>query len=195
VAKGGGCDAIHINMYGLRGTEMPETEAEIAWAEHTMQTMQAEGAYLQIQGTKPQSLAYAFMDSPVGTCAWIIEKFHGWSDNIQGNGRRNIEHAFTKHQLISNVMIYLLTESFATSVWFYRGFFEELPSIGADEKVDVPVGIGNFAEPYITFPPRRMMEHSYNVTVWEDFETAGHFAALEDGPQFVAALQRFFATL
>jgi pimeloyl-ACP methyl ester carboxylesterase len=195
VAKGGGCTAIHINMYGLRGSEVPQTDDEIKWAEHTAATMQAEGAYLQIQGTKPQSLAYAMMDSPVGTCAWIIEKFHGWSDNIGADGRRHIEQAYTKHQLLSNVMIYLMTGSFATSVWFYRGFFEELPFIGEGEKVDVPVGIGNFAEPYITFPPRRMVEHSYNIVHWLDFETAGHFAALEDGEQFVGAVQSFLKKL
>ena len=194
-AKGGGCTAIHINMYGLRGAETPQTEEEIKWAENAGATMQAEGAYLQLQGTKPQSLAFAMMDSPVGTAAWIIEKFHGWSDNFGADGRRNIEHRFSKHQLLSNVMIYLMTGTFATSVWFYRGFFEELPFIGEGEKVDVPVGIGNFAEPYITFPPRRMVEQSYNVVHWSDFDKAGHFAALEDGPQFVAEVQSFLKKL
>jgi len=195
VAKGGGCEAIHINMYGLRGTETPQTDEEMQWAEKTAGIMQMEGAYLQIQASKPQSLAYGLMDSPVGTCAWIIEKFHGWADNLQADGRSDIEHSFTKHQLLSNVMIYLMTGSFATSVWFYRGYFEEMPAIGEGEKVEVPVGIGNFAEPYISFPPRRMVEHSYNVVHWSDFETAGHFAAMEDAPQFVAEVQRFLSKL
>ena len=184
-----------MNMYGLRGTETPQTDEEMQWAEKTAGIMQMEGAYLQIQASKPQSLAYGLMDSPVGTCAWIIEKFHGWADNLQADGRSDIEHSFTKHQLLSNVMIYLMTGSFATSVWFYRGYFEEMPAIGEGEKVEVPVGIGNFAEPYISFPPRRMVEHSYNVVHWSDFETAGHFAAMEDAPQFVAEVQRFLSKL
>ncbi len=195
VEKGGGCRAIHINMYGLRGSEQPQTEEEISWATKTGAIMQAEGAYLQLQGTKPQSLSFAMMDSPVGVCAWIVEKFHGWSDCLDTQGNRDIARCFTKHQLLSNVMIYLMTRSFATSTWFYRGFFEELPHIPEGEKVSVPVGIGNFAEPYISFPPRRMVEHSYNVVHWNDYDEVGHFAAMEGPDIFVAELQQFLQKL
>lgn len=187
-AKGGGCAAIHLNMYGMRGDEKPESADEKKWLAHTQTMMQQESAYLQLQATKPQSLSYAMMDSPVGVCAWIIEKFHGWSDL---RGTNDIENRYTKHQLLSNVMIYLVSRSFNTASWFYRGFFEELPHIPSGEKIAVPVGIGNFAEPYIAFPPRRMVEHSYNVVHWADYAKAGHFAAMEDAPQFVGAVQDF----
>ncbi len=195
INKGGGCEAIHLNMYGLRGSEQPETEEEQAWATHLTGMMQAEGAYLQIQATKPQTLGYGMMDSPVGICAWIVEKFHGWADNTGADGRRDIEARFTKHQLLSNVMIYLMTRSFNSSIWFYRGFFEELPHIPEGQKVEVPVGIGNFAEPYISFPPRRMMEHSYHVTHWSDYTQVGHFAAMEDGKIFTSEVQSWLKSL
>lgn len=193
--KGGGCAAIHINMYGVRGTAQPETAEEQAWAANMAGKMQAEGAYLQVQATKPQSLGYAMMDSPVGVCAWIIEKFHGWADNFDAAGKRDIETRFTKHQLLSNVMIYLMTGSFNTSIWFYRGFFEELSHIPEGQKVEVPVGIGNFAEPYISFPPRRMVEQSYNVTHWNDYDHVGHFAAMEDNVTFTAEVQSWLKSL
>ena len=192
---GGGCRAIHLNMYGLRGDETPETPEEKAWAERMGSVMQAESAYLQLQGTKPQSLSYAMMDSPVGVCAWIVEKFHGWSDIKGTDGTRHLENRYTKDQLLSNVMLYLTTRSFNTATWIYRGFFEEQPRIPAGKRIEVPVGIGNFAEPYFAFPPRRMVEHSHNVVHWSDYTQAGHFAALEDGEQFVREIRSFLSAL
>lgn len=194
VGKGGGCAAIHINMYGLQSAKAPQTQEEQAWAAEFAGKMQAEGAYLQLQATKPQSLALAMADSPLGVAAWIIEKFHGWSDIFTEEGR-DIAKRYKKHQLLSNIMIYLMTDSFATSVWFYRGYFEEMPHIPEGEKIDVPCGIGNFAEPYITFPPRSLMEDSYHIVHWADYDTVGHFAAMEDPPIFAAEVQDFLSKL
>ena len=71
----------------------------------------AEGsAYQEIQGTKPQTLGYGLNDSPVGLAAWIVEKFHGWSDN---DG--SVESAFTKDQLLTNVTLYWVTETITSS--------------------------------------------------------------------------------
>ena len=192
--KGGGCKAIHINMYGLQSAKPPTGEAEQAWAAEFAGKMQAEGAYLQLQATKPQSLALAMADSPLGVAAWIVEKFHGWSDVFTDKGR-DISKRYTKHQLLSNIMIYLMTDSFATSVWFYRGYFEEMPHIPEGEKIEVPCGIGNFAEPYITFPPRSLMEDSYNIVHWQDYDEIGHFAAMEDSEKFTAEVQSFLKKL
>ncbi len=189
--KGGGCVAIHINMYGLRGTEAPESAEEVAWAKHAQSMMQQEGAYFQLQSTKPQSLSYAMMDSPVGLGAWILEKFHGWSD-LKNN---DIESRYTKHQLLSNIMIYLITRSFNTSTWYYRAFVEELGHIPDGQKVEVPVGVGAFQDKFLSFPPRRMIEHSYNVIHWRDHKSGGHFAALEEPAAFVEEVQSFLAKL
>ena len=106
--KGGGCKAVHINMYGLQSAKPPTGEDEQAWAAEFAGKMQAEGAYLQLQATKPQSLALAMADSPLGVAAWIVEKFHGWSDVFTETGR-DIAKRYTKHQLLSNIMIYLMT--------------------------------------------------------------------------------------
>ena len=75
--------------------------------------MQAEGAYLMQQATKPQTLAMALMDSPMGTAAWILEKFHAWTDLSRGG----LLDIYTRDQLLTNVMIYLVNDAIATSVW------------------------------------------------------------------------------
>jgi microsomal epoxide hydrolase len=194
VNKGGGCKAIHINMYGLQSAKAPSTPEEQQWASEFAAKMQAEGAYLQLQGTKPQSLALAMADSPLGIASWLIEKFHGWSD-IFTEGGRDIAKRYTKHQLLSNIMIYLMTDSFATSLWFYRGYFEEAPHIPEGDAIEVPCGIGEFDERYITFPPRSLMEGSYHIVHWNDYDEIGHFAAMEDSEAFVAEVQAFLKKL
>ncbi len=192
--KGGGCAGLHLNMYGIQGAKPPTTPEEKAWAEGFAGKMQSEGAYLQLQATKPQSLALAMSDSPLGVASWIVEKFHGWSDIATDTGR-DITKRYTKHQLLSNIMIYLMTDRFATSVWYYRGYFEEMPHIPADDRIEVPCGVGAFAEPYISFPPRSLMEDSYHIIHWTDYDEIGHFAAMEDSQTFAAEVQDFLKKL
>ena len=75
----------------------------------------AEGrAYQEIQGTKPQTLGFGLNDSPAGLAAWIVEKFHGWSDN---DG--HVESAFTKDEILTNVTLYWVTESITSSTRIY----------------------------------------------------------------------------
>jgi pimeloyl-ACP methyl ester carboxylesterase len=193
IDKDGGCKAIHLNMWGFRpGGVLPETPNEQAWAAEAGAVMGAESAYLQLQATKPQSLSYAMMDSPVGIAAWITEKFNTWSDTDGDDGSKDLENAYTKDQLLSNIMIYLVTRTFNTSTWFYRGYFEEGSSeMTPGTKVEIPTGIANFPKEFIKFPPRTMVEKGYNVTRWTDFEKGGHFAALETGAAFADDLSNF----
>ncbi len=194
--KDGGCKAIHVNMWGLRPAGvLPETEEEQAWAGALGATMQAESAYLQLQATKPQSLSYAMMDSPVGIAAWIIEKFNTWSDTRGPDGSSNIENAYTKDQLLTNIMIYLVTRTFNTSTWFYRGYFEDGGSdMAPDTRVEIPTGMAVFPEEFIKLPPRSMAEKGYNITHWSEFDTGGHFAALETGSVFADEIISFART-
>lgn len=192
-AKGGGCKAVHLNMFGLRPAVLPETEAEQKWAAAYGAVFEAESAYMRLQMTKPQTLSYAMMDSPVGAAAWIVEKFNGWSDTRGDNGKADIENAYTKDQLLTNAMIYLVTKSFNTATWFYRGFLEEGGAMAPGTKVEVPTGIANFPKEFLFFPPRSLVEKGYNVVRWTDFEHGGHFAALETGKVFADDLSAFVA--
>lgn len=185
VTKGGGCEAVHLNMYGVRPAALPETEEEQKWAQAAAMTFELESAYLRLQMTKPQTLSYGMMDSPVGTAAWIVEKFNTWSDRRGPDGTEHIENTFSKDQLLTNIMIYLVTGTFNTATWFYRGMFEEGgTSMASGTKVEIPTGIANYPKEFIAFPPRSMVGKGYNVVRWTDFEHGGHFAALETGKVF-----------
>jgi len=148
-----------------------------------------------VQVTKPQTLAYAMSESPVGAAAWILEKFYAWSDLPLTDGKPDMLKRYSRHALASNLMIYLMTDSFMSAIWFYRGFAEEMPHIPPGETIAVPVGVGKFADTYLSFPPRRMMEDNYNIAHWAEFKDAGHFAAMENPEQFVGAIFDFIAAL
>jgi len=188
------CVGAHLNMAALRPVDAaPQSEEETQWLQ-TMQLMiQLEGAYLQEQSTKPQTLAMALMDSPVGTAAWILEKFHGWSDIRKGG----LEGVYSKDQLLTNIMIYLVTDSIATSVWYYRARIEEGGfALPAGTKVMAPTGVANFkGEPVFKIPPRSWVERIYNLKHWTDFEEGGHFAAMEKPDAFVGDVRAFARTI
>ena len=113
--------AAHLNMFGWRSPGVhPETPEEKEYAARAAQLFELEGAYFREHTTKPQTLSYAMMDSPVGACAWIVEKFHGWSDT-----RKASSSVYSMDQLLTNVMIYLVTRTFNTATWLYRGLAED----------------------------------------------------------------------
>jgi microsomal epoxide hydrolase len=178
-----------MNMLGwLSPGVQPETEDEKKYAARAAQLFEMEGAYFREQTTKPQTLSYAMIDSPVGACAWIVEKFHGWSDT-----RKGFENVYSKDQLITNVMIYLVTRTFNTATWMYRGRVEEQAGapVPKGTKLERPVGIAAFPVDLIPFPPRSQVEKSLNVVHWTDFDAGGHFAALERPNELVADIRNF----
>ncbi len=190
---GKGCRAVHLNMFGWRSPGvMPETEDENRYAMQAAQLFELEGAYFREQTTKPQTLSYAMMDSPVGACAWIVEKFHGWSDT-----RKGFENVYSMDQLLTNVMIYLVTRSFNTATWMYRGLAEDLSGtpVPNGARIEKPVGIAAFPVDLIPFPPRSMVERHVNVTHWSDFSEGGHFAALERPHDLLGDIRAFARTL
>ncbi|MEL7482019.1 MAG: epoxide hydrolase family protein [Pseudomonadota bacterium] len=190
----GGCRAIHLNMLGLRPTPAtPQSDAEAAWLSRTRAGMQLEGAYFMEQSTKPQTLAMALMDTPVGQAAWILEKFHGWSQLSDDD----LWSVYSRDQLLTNLMIYLVNDAIATSVWYYRAFMEE-GGAGVPEgtRCETPTGFANFpGELVFSAPPRSWTERAYNITHWEDMPHGGHFAAMEAPDLFVGAVRRWAESL
>ena len=184
------CAGVHLNMLGWRSPGVgPETDEERAYAMRAAALFEAEGAYFREQSTKPLTLSYALTDSPVGVAAWIVEKFHGWSDLKDGR----IESVYSMDQMLTNVMIYLVSGTFATSTWLYRGLFEDASGAPVPEKarIEKPVGIANFPVDLIPFPPRSMVERQMNVVRWTDMGEGGHFAALEKPEKLVADIAAF----
>ena len=186
----GGVKAIHLNMIGFRPSPpTPETPEETKWVTSTQAAMQAEGAYFMEQSTKPQTLAMALMDSPLGTAAWIIEKFHGWSDLSKGG----LLDVYSKDQLLTNVMIYLVNDAIATSVWYYNAFWQEGgPGLPEGVRCETPTGFASFpGEKIFSPPPKSWCDRAYNITHWSEMPRGGHFAAMEEPTLFVEDVRKW----
>ena len=175
--------SIHLNMLGFRPTPNSATEAEKAWWARQNHAQEIVGAYFSLQASKPQSIAWMGAGNPVGQAAWIAERFHDWSDLSS----RNMDDVHSKDTLLTNVMIYVMTESFTTSAWYYRGFIEESGFVLAQgERCETPTAVANFpGEALYIPPPRSLAERAYNIVRWTDMPRGGHFAALEEPDLFV----------
>jgi microsomal epoxide hydrolase len=188
--EGRGCSAVHLNLMGWQSPgSLPENDEERAYFARIAGLRARESGYSELQRTKPQTLGFAMMDSPVGICAWIIEKFHGWSDV-----RRGFENVYSFDQLLTNVMIYLVTETFRTATWLYYGRAHEAilkPEVPNGARIERPVAVANFPYEFIPFPPRSFVERNLNVAQWTDMDRGGHFAALECGDLLMDDVRKF----
>ncbi|HMO43170.1 MAG TPA: alpha/beta fold hydrolase, partial [Phenylobacterium sp.] len=175
--------AIHLNMMAFRPAGGPKTEAEGAWAARQGAMMDLMGAYFRLQASKPQSLAWLGASNPVGQAAWIAERFHDWSDLSQ----RPFETVHPHDRLITNIMLYVMTGSFATGAWYYRGLLEEGGvALKAGERCETPTAFANFpGEALYAAPPRSWADRAYNTVRWTDMPRGGHFAAMEEPDLFV----------
>jgi pimeloyl-ACP methyl ester carboxylesterase len=154
------------------------------------------GGYMHLQGTKPWTPAAALNDSPAGLAAWIVEKFHDWSD-CGGD----VERRFTKDELLTNVMLYWVTQSIGTSFLYYRDLAKPGVACGAVEKAKdalspkgAPTGFAVFPKE-IANAPREWAERFYDVRQWTEMPAGGHFAALEEPERLAEDLRAFFRPL
>ena len=187
------CQAIHINIMTMRHPHGPQGAEEEAWAARFEQEQELEMGYRTQQATKPQTLSYAMMDSPVGVAAWIIEKWNSWSDT-KGD---DIESVYTKDELLTNIMVYLVTGTFNTASWIYYGRREEGGRLLSPEgkRVEVPTGCALFPAELLSWPPRSYVERVYNVTHWTEMPRGGHFAAMEQPELLIDDIRTFARTI
>lgn len=180
---GASARAIHLNMLGFRPHDGVQTDEERAWATQQEIAGGQMGAYLRLQMSKPQSIAWMGAGNPVGQAAWIAERFHDWSDLRE----KPFDEVHPKDALLTNIMIYVMTDSFATGAWYYRGLAEEGGlAFKPGERVETPTAFANFpGEPLYAAPPRSFAERAYNVVRWTDMAKGGHFAAMEEPDLFV----------
>lgn len=148
-----------------------------------------EGGYSHVQGTKPQTLGYGLNDSPVGLAAWIVEKFRTWSD-CSGE----IESVFTHDELLTNVMIYWITETMPSSVRLYYESRQRPLALSASNRVEVPVAVAIFPKE-IAMPPRTLADRGLNIARWTAMPEGGHFAAMEQPELLARDIREFFRTL
>ena len=183
------CQAIHINILTMRHPDGPKGKVEKEWAKNFEIEQIMENGYRTQQATKPQTLSYAMMDSPVGVAAWIIEKFNSWSDTVGDD----IESVHSKDSLLTNIMIYLITKTFNTASWIYYGRTEEGGRILSPEgkRVEVPTAAALFPAELLSWPPRSYAERIYNIKQWTEMPQGGHFAALEQPDLLIEDIRTF----
>lgn len=179
--------SIHLNMIGLRPAGGPNTETEIAWIGRTQTAMEEMGAYFRLQASRPQSLAWLAAGNPVGQAAWILERFHDWSD-LRTKG---LFEVYSRDQLLTNIMIYVMTGSFASSAWYYRGWRDEGGGrLAPGQKCETPTAFANFpGEILYQAPPRSWADRAYDIVRWTDMPAGGHFAAMECPAAFVSDIR------
>ncbi|HLL53906.1 MAG TPA: epoxide hydrolase [Myxococcaceae bacterium] len=148
-------------------------------------------AYVNIQSTRPQTLAYAMNDSPAGMCAWFLEKRRAWSD-CGGN----VEKVFSKDDLLTAMTLYWVTESFGSAARYYYESVHHpwAPSHARTPVVEAPTAVAVFPKEVFQMP-RKWAEGYYNLKRWTTFPAGGHFAPMEQPEHLVDDIRAFFRTL
>lgn len=191
------CTAIHLNLVLIHAADAGlQGDQEIEHAAFQTRMQEEEGGYAHIQRTRPQTLGFALHDSPIGTAAWILEKFGAWSDLPRGPDGADLLAGYDIDHLLTNVMIYLVTNSIVTSTWFYQGLVREGARVfPASGRVNVPTAIAAYRDPVFPVPPRSRVERSYDVVRWTDMPQGGHFAAMERPDTFADDVRAFVLSL
>jgi pimeloyl-ACP methyl ester carboxylesterase len=178
---------IHLNMLtGRLPPGEPEDEHEKALAAQRVHFANEETGYQRIQGTKPQTLAYALNDSPVGLAAWIVEKWRTWSD-CGGD----VEKSFTRDELLTNVTLYWVTGTINSSMRIYYESGHSRSALPMTDRVEVPTAVADFPRE-IYRASRRQAEHFYNIQQWTEMPRGGHFAAMEEPQRLIDDIRAFF---
>jgi pimeloyl-ACP methyl ester carboxylesterase len=183
---------IHVNLlFAPRDpTASGTTAEEQRYFEILRHWLKEETGYQQIQGTKPQTLAFAMTDSPAGLAAWIAEKFRSWSD-CDGVP----ENAISRDRMLANISLYWFTGAIGSSFWPYYGRLHSNWPLSPSQPVTVPTGYAAFPKEIIV-PPRSIAERTYtNIRRWTVMRKGGHFAAMEQPAALAAEIQQFFREL
>ena len=177
---------LHLNLLAVRRDPKfsPLNREEAAYLEQLAHWLKEETGYQWIQGTKPQTLAYALTDSPAGLAAWIAEKFRGWSDA-----------EISRDDLLANISLYWFTGAIGSSFWPYYARMHAPWPIPEGVTVDVPTGYAAFPKEILR-PPRSLAARTYtNIRRWTEMPRGGHFAALEQPETLARDILEFFNAL
>ncbi len=197
---GGHCIGGHSNFPpGARPMDDPMrevTQKEMERWEARVKELSDHRAYGAIQGTRPLTLGYGLTDSPTALAAWIVDKFWAWSDH-----RGKLENSFTKDELLTNVMIYWVTDSMASSTRIYYESSHNLPrpkSMTPFKSTGKPAPMGYALFPKeINVPPKAWVERASGgkLAHWTEMPRGGHFAAMEEPKLLVDDVRLFFRKL
>ena len=184
----GGCAAIHLTMPVAAAPDQDGDETDAGReAEALNHYQQWESGYQKLQATRPQTIGYGLVDSPVAQLAWIVEKFRSWTD-CDGHP----ENAVSRDALLDNVMLYWVTGTGASAARLY--WESSGAAFASDAFVSLPTGVAAFPKEIIRCP-RRWCERVYHITHWTDMSRGGHFAALEQPDLLAADVRDFFSAV
>ena len=186
---------IHLNLggVGLAGAhraDPPTDDLEARALERYADYLRDGSAYALLNATRPQTVAYALADSPIGQLAWIAEKFLAWADPAS---------PVPVDDVLTTASIYWFTETAASSARLYGEEYtpNRAPGTGpALERtyVDVPTAVSSFPGEIVP-PVRRWAEERYRIVRWTEQPAGGHFSALERPDLLIDALRGFAAQL
>jgi epoxide hydrolase len=186
----GHCAGIHVNMPTAGATKESlanPTEREQRALGGLKYYQEWDSGYSRQQATRPQTLGYGLVDSPVGQAAWILEKFWSWTD-CKGHP----ENALTRDELLDNIMLYWLPATGASSARLYWESFGKAFGGGQDQTVQLPTGCSIFPKEIVP-TPRSWAEKRYrSIVYWNELDRGGHFAAFEQPEIFVKELRMCF---
>ena len=187
------CAGIHITMPIV--TPDPETMNDLTPNERAaLEAMtfyaQWDSGYSKQQSTRPQTLGYGLADSPVGQMAWVVEKFHAWTD-CERDGIKHPEHVINRDELLDNVMLYWLNNTGASSARLYWESFNA-PSM---QPIAMPTGCSIFPKEIFRSSRRWAEQRFQNLIHWNELSQGGHFAALEQPDVLVNELRTCFRSL
>ena len=185
---------IHINMMMAAGRDpsalQNPTDEEKRYLEELAHWLREETGYQWIQGTRPQTLAFALTDSPAGLAAWIVEKFRAWSD-CEGD----VERAISRDRMLADISLYWFTGAIGSSFWPYYARLHGSVILPRGEAITVPTGYAQFPREILK-PPRTTAERVYkDIRRWSVMEKGGHFAALEQPESLAREVRAFFREL
>jgi pimeloyl-ACP methyl ester carboxylesterase len=184
--------ALHLNFIPGSyqphvGERDPLSAGETAWLAERTRWIEREGGYSHVQATRPQTLAYSLVDSPTGLAAWILEKFHAWSD-----GEGELGDRFDLDELLTNLSVYWFSGNVGATLRLYKENAREPLRFDPGERIIPPLCFARFPREIVT-PPREWVERVYDVVRWSDMPRGGHFAALEQPALLARDIHESFA--
>ncbi|GAA1737004.1 epoxide hydrolase [Microbacterium paludicola] len=148
------------------------------------------GSYGHVQWARPDTLAAALNDSPAGLLAWIAEKLAEWAD-VPGDDPARLESVISRDRILTEAMIYWVTQSIATS---FRPYHEGADTPGPIPPVTVPAAV--FIQRHEHDYPEVLARRYYlDLRVFERLERGGHFTIAEVPREMADRVRAFAATL
>ncbi|MEV0293689.1 epoxide hydrolase family protein [Nocardia sp. NPDC050710] len=185
---------VHVNALVTFPTGDPADMAALTDAERqrlgAMKTFQDDGsAYMNLKGSRPNTIAQLVADSPAGQLGWIVEKYREWTDR----SHELPEHAVDLDKILTTVSIYWFTDTARSVANFYYERFHDATMFAPKPKGTVPTGVAVFMDG--DYAIRRFAERAHHITHWSEFYSGGHFPALEVPDLLLGDIRAFFGTL